>query len=149
MKEKSNSKMTPQFCVICLLMLFFIFCNIADGYDRTLRKRICNGDLYSRHVSIVDSYGEYECAVNALFEKIQQDTPAIRDYQLYYSMGCYTRTTYVYGRSSCQKTLSPDECSSCMKQAHDELFKECTHSIGAQVELANCRIRYENYPFND
>ncbi|KAI4386933.1 hypothetical protein MLD38_004806 [Melastoma candidum] len=56
---------------------------------------------------------------------------------------------YVYGYGFCRKELSSNDCGDCIDAAKDSLFRECTNRVGAQVELQDCGIRYENYKFMD
>lgn len=52
-------------------------------------------------------------------------------------------TGQCYGHAACSGNLSPDDCTWCLNDALLELQDYCSTSVGAQVKLADCRIRYE------
>ncbi|KAI4385216.1 hypothetical protein MLD38_003270 [Melastoma candidum] len=145
--------MTPKWrsVVVCVLMLSFFICIIRARFDASLKGRVCNGELYPRHQASGETEHLYECAVNHVVKLMPRYTPSIRDRQFYYAMRCkdWNSESHVYGRSSCKDELSPDDCAGCLRHALDDLFSVCTHSTGAQVQLEDCRVRYEKYVFND
>ncbi|KAI4386936.1 hypothetical protein MLD38_004809 [Melastoma candidum] len=125
------------------------YCTKAS-YDRTLKKRICNGETYSQHELFFYQQEDYECAVNTAITAILKYTKGHTSNGYIYGGKCSDGgQAYVYGYGFCRSELSAEDCNNCMADAKDSLFKECTHSVGAQVELQDCRIRYENYRFMD
>ncbi|KAI4325354.1 hypothetical protein MLD38_030763 [Melastoma candidum] len=134
-----------KWMAIIVMLWFFAACGTIDGLDMTLKERICNGETYARHVW---GFGEkaMECAVNRLVRNILEMTPKQTSYELYKSEACYSGVSAI-GFSTCSAVLTEDECSQCIQQALENLFQECTHSVGAQVKLVDCRIRYENHDF--
>lgn len=56
----------------------------------------------------------------------------------------------VYGHRACAGFLTVQEyCRDCMVSTKTQLRDVCTHSIGAQVQLQDCRIRYEKLEFRE
>ncbi|KAL3725615.1 hypothetical protein ACJRO7_030617 [Eucalyptus globulus] len=51
--------------------------------------------------------------------------------------------------AACNGTLSPSDCSYCVRTAWDDVDDQCDHSIGVQFQLHDSRLRYENYPFTE
>ncbi|KAK9215431.1 hypothetical protein WN944_007436 [Citrus x changshan-huyou] len=52
----------------------------------------------------------------------------------------------IYGLVQCTQDLSPDDCSSCLRNAISKLVAERTR-LGGRVLYPSCIIRYELYPF--
>ncbi|KAI4385215.1 hypothetical protein MLD38_003269 [Melastoma candidum] len=129
--------------IVFVMTSSFFFCNVRALFDGRLKKVVCNGELYPQHPSILDPDNVYECAVNHIVKLMPRYTPSIRDHQFYYAMRCEypNSVSRVYGRSSCKEALSPDDCTSCLQHALDNLFIACSHNIGAQIQLEDCRVR--------
>lgn len=58
-------------------------------------------------------------------------------------------TTTAYGQASCNSALYlPDECKACLYNlVNDYMFRICGLAIGAQFQLVDCYLRYEQYQF--
>lgn len=54
-----------------------------------------------------------------------------------------------YGYATCNELISYSDCTTCLNEASNWIYSDCTNSIGAQVYLKDCRMRYENYPFSE
>lgn len=54
-----------------------------------------------------------------------------------------------YGHATCNGELSKVACELCVSVADDKLEDFCGTDIGGQIQLENCRFRYENYPFTE
>lgn len=52
-----------------------------------------------------------------------------------------------YGHATCNTALSYSDCADCMIAARAAVTSGCTNSIGAQVGMVDCSIRYESYSF--
>lgn len=61
----------------------------------------------------------------------------------------YTSCFDCHGHGVCNGVLTQSDCNECLKEARDHLFNECRLRVGAQVQLKDCRIRYENYEFSE
>ncbi|KAI4310790.1 hypothetical protein MLD38_035740 [Melastoma candidum] len=55
----------------------------------------------------------------------------------------------LYGHGECTVTLSAEDCKTCLGEANRQLFDQCTERMGAQIQLMDCRLRYEKYDFTD
>ena len=54
-----------------------------------------------------------------------------------------------YGHGVCNRQFSLNDCIQCMNSAAQQIIDECPKSIGAQIQLVDCRVRYEQYNFNE
>ncbi|PKI34228.1 hypothetical protein CRG98_045385 [Punica granatum] len=52
-----------------------------------------------------------------------------------------------FGHGACNGELSRTDCDLCMNHAVWTLLQDCVQSTGGQIQLQDCRIRYENHPF--
>ena len=62
-----------------------------------------------------------------------------------------TRDTTYYCHGACNGELSQEGCTECMRETVYKIQEDpgCRSSIGVPIELPMCRIRYENYRFQD
>lgn len=58
-------------------------------------------------------------------------------------------TDIAYGHGACNGQISAADCNECMTDASRRLFTGCPRNTGAQVQLHDCRLRYEIYPFTE
>lgn len=123
-----------------LSMCLFIMCNISETLDTSMLERICNGDHYTQ--DSVDLTVEY------VIHEIEMNTADQKGFEYYIDKYLNSDWT-IRGHGVCTSTLSPEDCSSCLTEATHRLQEECTKTIGAQVQLEDCRIRYEKYHFNN
>ncbi|KAI4339558.1 hypothetical protein MLD38_024487 [Melastoma candidum] len=108
---------------------------VANAVDTSLVKRICNGDT---SFAFDSPYG-YPDSFASIFPENVFTTP---NFSFYYT------NHFFYGRGSCSISLTPDGCHACMQSAFDQLFGKCSrHGAGAQIELKDCKLRYEEYDF--
>jgi len=54
-----------------------------------------------------------------------------------------------YGHAACNGALLQEDCFVCLISAKKDLEDGCPENTGAQVQLKDCRMRYENYRFNE
>ncbi|KAI4378819.1 hypothetical protein MLD38_016248 [Melastoma candidum] len=117
--------------LVFLLHLVSLFVVAAD-IDTKLLSRTCNGEVYP--------FGsDYAVALKETMEDLYFNVPksSVLDY---YCRHTYSTVT-LYGHGVCTSSLSPHDCEECIGSAGYQLFEECTHSIGAQVQLMDCRLR--------
>lgn len=117
--------------VLSLLMLRCIyFLDVVSGYepgepDITLEYNICNGET-----------GEYLHGIDVdhVVNNLVSNTP---------NMGydCYN----TYGHAACGGRLIKEDCTTCLNAAIENFCNP--YRTGNQVQLYDCRIRFENYPF--
>lgn len=127
----------------CLCVLY-----TAKALDMGRIRLICNEELFKSPYSRLQ-LGE---AIDDILVHTP-DTTIGHNYHLHRT--CYREDDVcggfkdIHGHGKCKATLSNDECKSCMGEAYEQLFEECTHSMGAQIQLKDCRLRYETYEFTD
>ncbi|KAI4341777.1 hypothetical protein MLD38_026461 [Melastoma candidum] len=122
------------------LMCLSVMCYVSDAVDTSMLQRICNGDHFTQDtVSFAVEYVIYEITTN---------TPN-QDGHEYYVDKYLDSDWTIRGHGVCTCTLSAADCSDCLAEAAKKLDEECRRSIGAQVQLEDCRIRYEKYHFNN
>ncbi|KAG0581736.1 hypothetical protein M758_3G002400 [Ceratodon purpureus] len=61
--------------------------------------------------------------------------------------------TTIWAIGACNGRLDETECSRCMRSAKDQLDAVCSSflvnpSVGAQIRLVDCRLRWETYNFD-
>ncbi|KAI3460872.1 hypothetical protein Pfo_017535 [Paulownia fortunei] len=52
-----------------------------------------------------------------------------------------------YGHATCNTALSYSDCANCLVGAKATVSSGCPNSVGGRVEMVDCAMRYENYPF--
>lgn len=52
-----------------------------------------------------------------------------------------------YGQAACNLEISRPECDACLINANSQLFQKCEDTIGGQIKLGDCRLRFEHYEF--
>lgn len=120
-----------QFLVAtCIIVPLQCVCFLdVNGADTTLVYRICNGQRSSA------AFFVHKMETISHLIKNTPDT----GYDYYYIF--YD----AYGHAACNGKITKEDCTSCLKSARDQ---DCTPGrVGAQIQLQDCRIRYENYPF--
>lgn len=99
----------------------YMICNSAKHYD--------DESLYSNTVYDVVN----DLAMNTRHNSFN-----------YYALSNYGEVV-AHGHAACNGKLSKLSCALCLGDAQDMLNDHCTDSIGAQIQLGSCRLRYENY----
>lgn len=96
---------------------------------------ICSGRQYP----LLDvCVGSIACVLNDLF-----------DYTPICGYVYYTQCWDCYGHGVCNGAVTQSDCNVCFKQAAFHLVKERDRSRGAQVQLIDCRMRFEDYKFDE
>lgn len=106
-------------------------------YDTTLVSITCNGEHFQ-------AFSPYDAAVGDVTQDIMEDTP-VRGFNHYTWSKDDGATAYEHG--ACNGIITEAACGRCLGQAFEDLRGRCGLSIGAQVQLRDCRMRYENYFF--
>ncbi|KAI4370318.1 hypothetical protein MLD38_018681 [Melastoma candidum] len=122
---------------VCFLMAR----DVASGLNTDFLYRICNGNRFP------PDWHEKDFPAQFVW-KIVRNTPYADGYEYYTDKVYYA--IHFYGHGVCTQGLPQNECSQCLYVATDNLWKNCdTSVIGAQIQLRDCRIRYEEYHFNN
>ncbi|KAL3730121.1 hypothetical protein ACJRO7_027167 [Eucalyptus globulus] len=67
----------------------------------------------------------------------------------YYTSSPDVDGTKCYAHATCNNNLMQGECLMCLSYVNNFILHGCFLSIGVQFELADCRVRYEQYPFTE
>ncbi|XP_030461481.2 antifungal protein ginkbilobin-like protein [Syzygium oleosum] len=125
-----------------LAIEIWFFCICANVYclpDTTVSYIICNG-IKIPHCSA------YGLAVEGVIDDLAGQT-ANNGYNY------YTRSTnsaqVCYGHAACAGHLSSFDCHRCLVNAGYDLANGCPDNTGAQEQLKDCRMTYENYEFKE
>lgn len=125
---------------LTLLVLLLVFNFVRGQLDTTVVNRICNGNFYG-------SGDPYANSVSYVLEDMMTVTANHPAYD-YYAQSPFVEAT-AYGHAVCSTSLSFTDCGTCMSSARSHILRDCPNSIGVQMQLKDCRMRYENYPFSD
>ncbi|KAI4342563.1 hypothetical protein MLD38_027178 [Melastoma candidum] len=86
---------------------------------------------------------EYQGYVREVEETLRTYT-AKKGYSTYYDTE--DRTCFGFGRCNYHE-LSPDACKNCLDEAWAVIEQICGFSVGAEVLLSGCQMRFEKYDF--
>ncbi|XP_010067244.1 antifungal protein ginkbilobin-like protein [Eucalyptus grandis] len=126
--------------VAIMLMLSLLMFNVIKGALHTgIVNRACNIGSYS-------SNDPYANGMAYILEDMVTVTPSDEDYN-YSTTSPYTAAA-AYGHATCSQALSYSNCGMCMGSVKSQILAICSNSLGTQVKLEHCRMRYENYSFN-
>ncbi|KAI6678556.1 hypothetical protein NL676_039352 [Syzygium grande] len=115
-------------------------CTTVSGTpDTTMLNTICNGQQYF-------PLGPFTDTVNAALDDLSANT-ATHGYNYYSAVLDSTGPCWAHG--ACNGVLGPPDCTACINSARQQLFYQCTHAIGGQIQLQDCRVRYEDYSFTE
>ncbi|KAL3725528.1 hypothetical protein ACJRO7_030539 [Eucalyptus globulus] len=124
---------------VILIGLLSVLDVVRGDPDTTLTSSVCNGNSYSPG----DDFGS---VCNAALASVCTNTQS-------YNYDFYATTTHLgttcYAHGACNRALSGGDCTTCLVSARNELALICNMRIGGQLQLQDCRIRYENYPFTE
>lgn len=129
-----------QSIVVAILIGLFYVVDVMRGEpDTTLIQGLCNANSYSPG----DELG-YVC--NMALDSVCTDTPSY-NYNFYVTGSHLGTICYAHG--ACNRALSGGDCTSCLDSARGDLSLYCNMRIGGQMQLQDCRIRYETYSFTE
>ena len=117
-----------------ILIVVLCSCNVVKGDpNETLVYKICNEDSSSTWA--------YNHVLNDLLQDIVNHTS--HSGFNYYSEKDELLTLPCYGHGGCNGLLTPPDCHTCLGDAKNLIQKLCHFSCSAQLQLRDCRIRYE------
>lgn len=126
-----------KICAIIILGLFTIFHVTSAKPDTDVVYKICNGQKFSKKDPI-------DASIYYVQNDVKGQTSS-HGYN-YYSSSPGT-SNFAYGHGACVGVISVPDCNVCMNEAYKKVTSGCPYNTGAQVQLRDCRIRYEIYPF--
>lgn len=122
-----------------LFLIIGLLCVTYDAVsgdpDTTVLSTTCNPTKDTGHDAM--------WTLSYLLQVLVTDTPKANNYDLYNDNSGW------YGHGVCSTTLSAEDCRTCMDSVRKDTSDSCPNSVGAQVQLQDCRLRYENYPFQE
>lgn len=124
---------------IAVAIAIFCICDVARCDQ--IESEICSDDKY-------DEGDLYYKSVRYVLGHLTTDT-SLGGYDLYIPTPGPPSYDHVYGHGVCDRELAPADCNSCMEIAVSHLVNDCFLSVGAQIQLQDCRARYESYPFHE
>lgn len=125
--------------ILTLVVLFAVCSRVRGNPDVTILYTACSYSTY-------DLNDPYRITMKTVLIDLVQMTPKM-GYN-YYEKSPWVGTP-VYGHGACNGVLSYVDCGQCMSTAFTNVLNICPYRIGGQVQLQDCRIRYENYSFVD
>lgn len=128
---------------------------IIIGLVSTCNNHLVRGSPVTTVVNILcsnveyDFYDPYGSSVNYVLTDVGIHTPTVDPppYE-YYSISPWA-SNVAYGYGACNGFLSESDCHDCLSTAFVTVIGSCQQNTGAQVQLVDCVIRYENYPFQE
>lgn len=127
--------------MLILIMPFLgLYGTVRSDPDTDITLLLCNGGRYSEGDPFATSLAD-------VIQDLESQTPKRKIYN-YYNISPFPNS-FAYGFASCTQNLTSKDCSTCLSSAKTDMFGTCDDRIGAQVTLHDCRIRYEQYPFDD
>ncbi|KAL9142855.1 hypothetical protein ABFS82_14G198400 [Erythranthe guttata] len=120
------------------LVIMAIFTVVKNEPHTTLNYRTCSLQTYAQNDPFADS-------VAYVFADLMNLTPSQQGYNRY-TVSPYPRST-AFGHATCNQSLANSDCATCLVAARATLSTTCGGYTGGQVGMANCTMRYENYPF--
>lgn len=128
--------MRPVTTATGIMLLYTIIFVAGDPNTRTAYT-ICNRQVY-RDEDL------YQVSINDVLYHLQNKT-VFNGHDYYYSSPWPGPTPICYGHSACNGQITHDDCSKCMAVALQQITDQCPEVIGAQIQLVDCRARYEQY----
>lgn len=131
-----------RFAAVVATALFSLCFDVAecDPYDSShVESMICNGEHF-------EMYSPLDVASGSVLFNLQLHTPS-SGFNYYTSF--QDRDVTAYGHAACNGQLTVDACVQCLEAAVNILYFPCRYSVGAQIQLQDCRVRYENYAFTE
>ncbi|KAI4369272.1 hypothetical protein MLD38_017732 [Melastoma candidum] len=139
---------TPPMAAFCratiifaVVGFFYVSCSV-EALDTSRVLLLCNTE------EIPSMW--WQLRLGAVIIEVLAHTPNGTASNNYYThWGPFQNISDIYSHGECTPTLSDDDCKSCMNEAYHQLFYGCERKIAAQIQLKDCRLRYELYEFTD
>lgn len=132
--------MAAKFSTFLIYMLGFLwFCFTVWGDPNTsLLHGACSLATYNRG-------DPYMYSLQYVLQDLSTRTPALRGYN-YYTQSPYPAAVS-YGHAECNTALSYTDCNTCMNILVKQIIDRCYATVGAELVLQDCQMRYEQYLF--
>lgn len=123
-----------------VLIMFVLFYMVRAHPNTNLISVLCNNDAFDPN----DGYRE---SVTDVLVDVIESTPNLGF--SYYTARPAPNNRQAYGHGACYEGLSSADCAVCLGLAFPKILNGCPSRVGAQLQLQDCRLRYENYPFSE
>lgn len=124
---------------LILIFLFVLGKSERSQPNGIVKKLICNRNEYSPGTNFAGSLP------NLLID-LETETPTVEDYD--YANHYPPSNPAAYGYAKCNQDISAADCGKCLQSAVSILQNRCPMRVGAQLKVADCSLRYEQYPFD-
>ena len=126
--------------LILIIALMGLYGAVRSDPNTTVILILCNDGGYANG-------DPFATSLASVIEDLEAQTPKRKGYN-YYNISPFPNS-FAYGFASCSQNLTSNDCSTCLSSAKTAMFGTCDDRIGARATLYDCRIRYEQYPFDD
>ncbi|KAI4339377.1 hypothetical protein MLD38_024328 [Melastoma candidum] len=126
--------------VVVLVAIGFlsVCCSVDGGPDTNLIYKRCN-----KEEDVDETY--FKFCLKPVIDNLSAQT-ADHGYNCY--ANSHIGNVPCYGHTVCNGGISHDDCLSCLNKAIDDIDSEgCEWDIGVQIQLVDCRVRFEKYEF--
>lgn len=130
--------MTSFHKIATALIALLSSCSVVNGGpDETVVYTLCNS-------TAINNFG-FDNLVHDVLEDIVENT-SVPGYS-YYSSNDQIIYSKCFGHGACNGKLTREDSDTSMRRARDLILHSCFHHIGAQLQLQDCRTRFEQYYF--
>lgn len=132
--------MAAKFSTLAIYILGLLwFGFMVEGEPNTSFLRgSCSSATYQRGDPYMNS-------LQFVLQDLAKKTSTLRGYE------CYTKSPYPeapsYGHAKCNTALAYTDCDACMSILVKQITDRCNQSVGAELVLQDCQMRYEQYRF--
>ena len=126
---------------IAVAVMFAVLATIViSSPNTTVISVLCNTNQYTRG-------DPFTISLAYVLNDLVENTPSSKGRD-YYDISPFPNA-FAYGHAACSinLNLTAADCSGCLLAAIAQLNATCGMRIGARAILADCSIRYEQYPF--
>ncbi|KAI4368987.1 hypothetical protein MLD38_017482 [Melastoma candidum] len=129
-----------------LFVVAVAFCMIGviegvDVPDMRFVYGICNNKTYEENSS-------FDRTLRDVLYQVKENT-AYNKYDYYNESPWPGPSPIGYGHGRCNSQIRYGYCSECLRVAASQILRDCSMRVGAQLQLVDCRIRYEQYEFGE
>lgn len=137
--SRCMGSLTSQFMTMSMLLAATVIMVISTP-NTTVISILCNGSSYT-------SGDPFSISLAYVLNDLVKSTPASKGRE-YYNISPFPNA-FAYGYAACgtSTNVKGTDCSICLLAAIAQLNTTCSMRIGARAILADCNIRYEQYPF--
>lgn len=126
--------------LVNVILVFCIFRLVVSAPNVNIVSYECSNRLY-------DAGSTFSFTLETVLTDLKIHT-ATAGYD-YYGSSCPAGGSLVYGHGVCSESLSMADCNLCMNTAYWNVLNKCSLRMGAQMQLQDCRMRYEDYEFKE